>query len=98
MARDEVEILSSSTGRIHMPKSKEQPSYEQLFSELEATVAKLEAGDLPLDESLALYQRGMELAKKCGELLDHAELRVRELMPQVGEPGEEAEWEEEEEA
>ncbi|CAG0946485.1 Exodeoxyribonuclease 7 small subunit [Anaerolineae bacterium] len=65
-----------------MPKSKEKSeSFENLFSELESTVAKLEAGDLSLDESLALFQRGMELAKKCGELLDHAELRIKELAP-----------------
>ena len=65
-----------------MPKSKEKAeSFENLFSELESTVAKLEAGDLSLDESLALFQRGMELAKKCGELLDHAELRIKELVP-----------------
>lgn len=65
-----------------MPKSKEKSeSFENLFSELESTVAKLEAGDLSLDESLALFQRGMELAKKCGELLDHAELRIKELVP-----------------
>jgi exodeoxyribonuclease VII small subunit len=59
------------------------PSFEQLFRELEATVAKLEAGDLSLDESLALFQRGMELSKKCGALLDHAELRIKELVPQA---------------
>jgi exodeoxyribonuclease VII small subunit len=65
-----------------MPKSKDKPeSFENLFRELEATVAKLEAGDLALDESLALFQRGMELAKKCGELLDAAELRIKELVP-----------------
>lgn len=65
-----------------MPKSKEKAeSFESLFSELESTVTKLEAGDLSLDESLALFQRGMELAKKCGELLDHAELRIKELVP-----------------
>ncbi len=65
-----------------MPKSKEKDqSFESLFSELEATVAKLEAGDLALDESLALFQRGMELAKKCGERLDKAELRIKELVP-----------------
>ncbi len=58
-------------------------SFESLFSELETTVAKLEAGDLSLDESLALFQRGMELTKKCGELLDHAELRIKELVPQA---------------
>jgi exodeoxyribonuclease VII small subunit len=65
-----------------MPKPKDKPeSFESLFRELEATVAKLEAGDLALDESLALFQRGMDLAKKCGELLDHAELRIKELVP-----------------
>lgn len=66
-----------------MPKAKDQPeSFEKLFSELEDTIAKLEAGDLPLDESLALFQRGMELAKQCGALLDQAELRIKELVPQ----------------
>ena len=65
-----------------MPKSKDKDqSFESLFSELEATVAKLEAGDLSLDESLALFQRGMELAKKCGAMLDTAELRIKELVP-----------------
>ena len=62
-------------------KSSEEQSFEHLFTELEATVAKLEAGDLSLDESLALFQRGMELAKKCGTLLDAAELRIKELVP-----------------
>ncbi len=63
-------------------------SFEALFSELEATVAKLEAGDLSLDESLALFQRGMELSKRCTEMLEKAELRIRELVPQAnGDPG-----------
>jgi len=65
-----------------MPKPKDKPeSFETLYRELEATVAKLEAGDLPLDESLALFQRGMELAKQCGTLLDAVELRIQELVP-----------------
>ena len=75
-----------------MPKQKEKSqdeSFEQLFSELEAVVAKLEAGDLSLDESLALFQRGTELAKKCAEMLDRAELRVRELAPQDDSAGSE---------
>ncbi|MDE3088189.1 MAG: exodeoxyribonuclease VII small subunit [Chloroflexota bacterium] len=71
-----------------MPKPKEKSenqSFEQLFRELEDTVAKLEAGDLSLDESLALFQRGMELSKKCGEMLDQAELRIKELVPRGNE-------------
>lgn len=66
------------------PREKpDSPSFEQLFRELEATVTKLETGDLSLDESLALFQRGMELSKKCGALLDQAELRIKELVPQA---------------
>ena len=70
-----------------MPKPKKQlpDTFEQLFAELESTVSKLEAGDLALDESLELFQRGTELAKKCGALLDQAELRVKELVPHGGE-------------
>lgn len=64
------------------PKAKARDeSFEKLFSELEETVAKLEAGDLALEDSLALFQRGTELAKKCAALLDRAELRVKELSP-----------------
>ena len=60
---------------------KQDPTFEQLFEELEATVQKLEAGNLSLDESLALYERGMQLAKTCSERLDRAEVRIRELAP-----------------
>lgn len=60
---------------------KQDPSFEQLFQELEATVQKLEAGNLALDESLALYERGMQLARQCNDQLDRAELRIQELSP-----------------
>jgi len=69
-----------------MAKPKDQSdSFEKLFAELEQVIAKLEAGDLSLDESLALYQRGMELAKQCGTMLDQAELRIKELVARDGE-------------
>jgi exodeoxyribonuclease VII small subunit len=71
-------------------------SFEQFFRELQATVDKLEAGDLSLDESLALFQRGMELSKKCGELLDRAELRIKELVPQANGEVDVEDFEEEE--
>ncbi len=76
---------------------KKDPSFEQLFEELETTVQKLEEGDLTLDESLALYERGMQLAKQCGEQLDRAELRIKELAPTLDEmPGDETDVEDEE--
>ena len=56
-------------------------TFEQAFSKLEETVQKLEAGNLPLEEALALYEQGMTLAKQCGLQLDNAELSIKSLMP-----------------
>jgi exodeoxyribonuclease VII small subunit len=56
-------------------------SFEQAYHELEKTVQKLEAGDLPLAEALALYRRGMALAQHCGRQLDEAELSIQALTP-----------------
>lgn len=57
----------------------EQLTFEQAFQQLEAIVAQLERGELPLDQSLELYARGQRLAAHCAQLLDRAELRVREI-------------------
>ena len=54
-------------------------TFEQAFGELETTVQRLEAGDLTLEEAIALYQRGMRLAQRCTDTLDAAELQVQEL-------------------
>jgi exodeoxyribonuclease VII small subunit len=55
-------------------------SFEAAFSELEQTVQKLELGELTLEESLALFERGQALAARCQEQLDSAELRVEKLL------------------
>lgn len=60
------------------------PSFEALYRELEETVHRLEAGDLSLDDSLALYGRATTLAEQCNTLLDRAELRVRQVTAQPG--------------
>ena len=67
-----------------MPKkTKPQPiadlTFEQAFAEPEESVRTLERGDLPLEESLALYERGQELAGYCAKLLDEAELKVQQI-------------------
>jgi exodeoxyribonuclease VII small subunit len=64
-----------------MKKETDQPTYESLYARMQAIVARLEAGELPLDESLALYQEGVEVAAACQRLLDAAELRIEELQP-----------------
>ena len=54
-------------------------SFEKAFGELETTVQRLEAGDLTLEEAIALYERGIGLAQRCSDALDAAELQVEEL-------------------
>ncbi len=56
-------------------------TFEQAFAELEQVVKALEAGNQPLEEALALYERGMQLADRCQKLLNTAELRIRQLVP-----------------
>lgn len=57
----------------------EELAYEQAFQELEAVVSALEGDQQTLEQSLALFERGQALARRCAELLDKAELRVRQL-------------------
>ena len=59
----------------------EELSFEQALAELEATVEKMESGELNLDETVAVYERGRALAAHCQQLLDDVSLRVEQLAP-----------------
>jgi exodeoxyribonuclease VII small subunit len=59
----------------------EQPSYEELQRELEDVVARLERGDVGVDEAIELVRRGEELYRACVERLERAELRLEEVSP-----------------
>jgi len=54
-------------------------TFEQAYAQLEAIVAQLESGELSLDESVALYEKGQALAQLCSEMLDQAELRIQQI-------------------
>lgn len=54
--------------------------FEKALAELEAIVKQLEAGNVPLEKSLELFQQGVELARQCKLKLDEAELKVRQLV------------------
>ena len=54
-------------------------SFEDALRELETTVTKIEAGELSLEESLKLYERGQKLAAFCGQQLEQAQLKVEQL-------------------
>jgi exodeoxyribonuclease VII small subunit len=73
---DERQAESSS-----MSTSTPPPTYETLYARMQAIVARMETGELPLAEALALYEEGMTVTAACQRLLDEAELRVQELQP-----------------
>ena len=54
-------------------------TYEEAFSELEEIVAALEADEQALDAGVALFERGQALARYCADLLDQAELKIKQL-------------------
>lgn len=58
----------------------EKKTFEQSISELEGIVAKLEGGNVTLDESLELFEKGIKLSKSCQQMLDAAEKKVSILM------------------
>ena len=67
-----------------MPRQKSsaadvQQSYEELTQRLQQVVERLETGELPLAEALALYEEGVALAARCQHVLDAAELRIQQL-------------------
>ena len=54
--------------------------FEASLGELEQIVGKLERGELKLEESLKLFERGVELTKACRKSLETAELKVKQLL------------------
>ncbi len=61
-------------------KPTEGLDFEKSLAELEGIVKQLEAGNLALDRSLALFERGVQLARACKEKLAEAELKVSQLV------------------
>jgi exodeoxyribonuclease VII small subunit len=55
-------------------------TFEQSLDELEKIVKQLEDGDLPLEESLKLFENGVKLSRECRERLTNAERRIEVLM------------------
>jgi len=60
------------------------PDFEKSLQELEALVARLERGDLPLAESLALFEQGVTLTRACHSALAQAQQKVSVLLQQGG--------------
>ncbi len=54
--------------------------FEAAMLELEALVSGMESGDLPLEESLKQFEKGIQLSRRCQDALNHAEQRVKILL------------------
>ncbi len=55
-------------------------TFEQAYSQLADIVQRLESSNLPLNNALALFEQGQQLAAYCQQLLDGAELRISQLI------------------
>jgi exodeoxyribonuclease VII small subunit len=79
-------------------RNSKEPDFEQALIELESLVERLEHGDLPLDEALRTFERGVALTRHCQACLQAAHQKVEILLKRGGEtatapfegPGEEA--------
>ena len=67
-------------------KSTSPTHFEDALKELEALVARLEHGELPLEESLQSFERGIELTRTCQTALQEAEQKVQALVDKNGQP------------
>jgi exodeoxyribonuclease VII small subunit len=56
------------------------PDFEEALGELEKLVQRLESGDLSLDQSLEEFKKGVELTRRCQQVLDGAEQTVEQLL------------------
>ena len=66
--------------------SQSEPSFEQALAELEKIVARMESGELSLEQALATHKRGLELARFCQQKLEAAQQQVKVLEGEVLKP------------
>ena len=65
--------------------NQQNKSFEESMQRLEQIVRTMERGEVPLEESLKLFQEGTELVRSCGKLLDEAQMQVNKIL--VGSDG-----------
>jgi exodeoxyribonuclease VII small subunit len=71
---------------VRTPKEEPRLDFETAMRDLEALVERLEQGELPLEESLAAFERGVMLTRSCQTALKEAEQKVEILLKKAGEP------------
>lgn len=76
----------SGMPRRGLAMAKKAPHFEESLAELEQLVERMEQGNLPLEEALKLFERGIQLTRTCQKSLQAAEQKVRILLEEHGEP------------
>jgi exodeoxyribonuclease VII small subunit len=66
--------------------ARKNPSFENSLQELEALVERMEQGQLPLDDALKAFERGVQLSRTCRNALQEAEQKVQILMDDKTDP------------
>lgn len=75
-----LQRMDEGNGSVSNSGDIAQMSFEQALSALEAIVQQLERGDVPLDESITLYERGEQLRAACQKRLDAAQARIEKIV------------------
>ncbi len=73
-------IMDEGNGQSSGQEDIADLSFEQALTALEAIVQQLERGDVPLDESITLYERGEKLRAACQKRLDSAQARIEKIV------------------
>ncbi len=70
--------------------SKKKMTFEESMERLEEIVRSMECGDIPLEESMKLFQEGTKLVSNCEKMLDEAQLQITKIVTNAdGSPSEE---------
>lgn len=76
--------MMETTPAVRQDQAIDELAFDAALAQLGEVVARLETGGLPLETSIALYERGVALHARCARLLDDAELRVQRLVEDAG--------------
>ena len=71
--------MSSQHASADHANAVESLSFEQALAELESIIQRLERGDVPLEQSIAIYGRGEALKARCDQLLKQAEMKIEQI-------------------
>ncbi|CAN5786388.1 exodeoxyribonuclease VII small subunit [soil metagenome] len=71
--------MSITPPHVETNRDSTQLSFEDALAQLQEVVARLESGELTLEETIQTFQRGSVLAVRCQGMIDNAELRITEL-------------------